>query len=183
MISLDADVFVWFVLCTYKTPAEVYLESCHDSKRLISIHRSAQKHIEAIPPLIAIHAMSGCDYVPSMFAIGKGTALAAGKLVQLQCRGHEDVPLSDVLLESGKFIERSYGQNENSSSKNRLQLWTKKTDGAKLLAKPPFLRSLPPTDEALNLNIKPAHFQAMMWNNCTSEKPPHIDLCAMSACC
>ena len=94
--------------------------------------------------------------------------------------GREDASLNDVLLESKRFVAKCYGQNETSSSKNRLLLWTKKTDGAKLSAKPPTLQSLPPSDEALQLNIKRAHFQAMMWNNCTSGKPPCIDPCNVS---
>lgn len=161
-------------------PAEVYMESFQDSKSLISIHKSVQQHIDVIPSLIAIHALSGCDSVPMMFGIGKAKALAAAKYVQLQYLGHEDASLNDVLLESKRFVAKCYGQNETSSSKNRLLLWTRKTDGAKLSAKPPTLRSLPPTDEALQLNIKRAHFQAMMWNNCTSGKPPRMDPCNVS---
>jgi len=46
-----------------------------------------------------------------------------------------------------------------------LSLWTK-TDSAKLTAKPLELRRLPPTDAVLELNIRRAHFQAMMWKQC-----------------
>ena len=62
----------------------------------------------------------------------------------------------------------------------RLTLWTKKTDRAKRSAKPPDLKSLPPTNEALELNILRAHFQAMMWNNCVSGCPPNEDPCLVS---
>ena len=55
-----------------------------------------------------------------------------------------------------------------------------KRDSAKLSAKPTTLRSLPLTDEALELNIKHAHFQATMWNNCTSLQQPQKDPCHMS---
>ena len=40
--------------------------------------------------------------------------------------------------------------------------WINKTDGAKLSAKPPTLKSLPHTDEALELNTKRAHFGVAM---------------------
>ena len=62
----------------------------------------------------------------------------------------------------------------------RLTLWTKKTDSAKLSAKPPDLKSLPPTNEALELNILRAHFQAMIWNNCVSGCSPNEDPCLVS---
>ena len=39
------------------------------------------------------------------------------------------------------------------------------------------LRNLPPTDEALELNIKRAHFVAIMWKNCVTGFPPDLDPC------
>ena len=53
----------------------------------------------------------------------------------------------------------------------------KKTDGVKLTAKPSQLRSLPPTDPALELNIKRVHFQAMMWHRCAYGHPPSENTC------
>ena len=38
-------------------------------------------------------------------------------------------------------------------------------------AQPPTLKSFPPTDEALELNIKRAHYQAMMWKKSISGQP------------
>ena len=57
----------------------------------------------------------------------------------------------------------------------RLLLWKKKTDAAKLSAKPPSLKSLPPTDEALTLNILRSHHQGMLWNHCVDGQLPDID--------
>ena len=59
----------------------------------------------------------------------------------------------------------------------RFTLWSKKTDGAKVTAKPPALKSLPPTNEALDVNIKRAHFQAIMWHNSVTGTPPPLDPC------
>ena len=54
----------------------------------------------------------------------------------------------------------------------------KKTDCAKLTAKPPPLRSLPSNDPAaLELNIKRAHFQEMMWHRCVDGHPPSENTC------
>jgi len=44
-------------------------------------------------------------------------------------------------------------------------------------AKPLTLRSLPPMDEALELNIKRAHFVAVMWKNCIGGILPELDPC------
>ena len=59
----------------------------------------------------------------------------------------------------------------------RLSLWMRKTDAAKLTAKPPVLCSLPPTDPALELNIKRAHYQEMMWHKCVDGQLPNKDPC------
>ena len=59
----------------------------------------------------------------------------------------------------------------------RYKIWCKKTDGAKLTAKPPALKSLPPTQAALDLNIKRAHYQAILWNNSVTGFPPSLDPC------
>ena len=56
-------------------------------------------------------------------------------------------------------------------------MWKKKTDAAKLSSKPPALCSLPPTDPALELNIKRAHFQAIWWINCIDRHPPPHNPC------
>ena len=42
-----------------------------------------------------------------------------------------------------------------------------------MTAKPPELRRLPPTDPALELNIKRAHFQAMLRFNSVKGYDPH----------
>ena len=51
----------------------------------------------------------------------------------------------------------------------------KKTDGAKLTSKTPSLKSLPPTDEALDLNILRAHLQAAYWHHSVSGELPMLD--------
>ena len=50
----------------------------------------------------------------------------------------------------------------------------KKTDCVKLTAKPPELQSSQPTDLALELNIRRAHFQAL-WHNCFDGRLPSKD--------
>ena len=74
-------------------------------------------------------------------------------------------------------MAKCFGLSETSSSKNRKTLWISKTDGAKKSAKPPTLKSLPPTDEALELNIKRAHFVAVTWKSCITGILPELDLC------
>ena len=72
-------------------------------------------------------------------------------------------------------MAKCYGQVETSSSKNRRTIWINKTDGAKKTAKPPALQSLPPTDEALEINIKRVHYMVILWKNCITGTPPELD--------
>ena len=51
------------------------------------------------------------------------------------------------------------------------------TDGAKKSAKPPALRSLLPTDEALEMNIQLAFYVAIMWENCVIVNPLQLNPC------
>ena len=47
-----------------------------------------------------------------------------------------------------------YGGSHDSSSQNRADIWKRRTASAKLTAKPIQLKSLPPSDPVLDLNIK-----------------------------
>ena len=70
-----------------------------------------------------------------------------------------------------------YGSDVSDSNKNRKNIWMRRTEGAKLSSKPPELRSLPPTDASLELNILRARFQRMIWGSSLEAHPPKLDPC------
>ena len=70
----------------------------------------------------------------------------------------EQADIDNVIDEGKIFVAACYGRIEASFSQNEQSLWMAKTEGAKLTAKPPSLKSLLLTDSALELNIKRAHF-------------------------
>ena len=74
---------------------------------------------------------------------------------------HTCLPLSHVMLAIKFFY--------------RLTLWMKKINSAKLTVKPTTLQSLPPTDEALDLNILPGHIQGAHWHYSVTGEPPKLD--------
>lgn len=112
-----------------------------------------------------------------LFGIGKGKALKAVEKVPLHLIGDKDSAMDLVIQEGKKFVASCYGQHDESSSKNRRSIWVNKTDGAKKSAKPPALKNLPPTNEALILNIKRAHYVAFMLQHCITGCPPVLDPC------
>lgn len=57
-----------------------------------------------------------------------------------------------------------------------LFLWKKKTDAVKISAKPRALKSLLPTDKALDLKSYCHHHQGVLPNQCLHECIPDVDL-------
>ena len=53
----------------------------------------------------------------------------------------------------------------------------KKTDSAKLTAEPTTLKHLPPTDEALDLNIFRGYIQGAHWHYSVTGEAPKLDKC------
>ena len=70
-----------------------------------------------------------------------------------------------------------YGQCSAGSSENRKTIWKRKPVSAKKWARPPALKSLPPTDEALKENIKRAHLTVALWKNCEPGSLPPMSPC------
>ena len=61
------------------------------------------------------------------------------------------------------------GQTINEILIIRETIWRRKTEGVKITLKPPCLRSLPPTDEALELNIKRVSIRDWFGNRAVME--------------
>lgn len=156
VLSEDTDVFV--LLCGHflerKWSSKIYMDPFSNENKIVSINKSVHSNKKVVPYLIALHALSGCDTVPMLFGIGKAKALKAVEKVPLQHIGDTNSTIDLVIQEGKRFVTKCYGQVNESSSKNRRSIWVSKTDGAKKSAKPPLLKNLPPTDEALELKIK-----------------------------
>ena len=59
----------------------------------------------------------------------------------------------------------------------RETIWRRKAEGVKITSKPPPLCSLPPKDEALELNIKRARYKKLVWESCLDGKSQNLDPC------
>ena len=91
--------------------------------------------------------------------------------------GNKKSVLKDVLKEEFEFVASCYGVKEIDFSKIRQSLWVKKTDELSRNSKPPSLKILPPTKEALELNIKRAHYTAILWNDSITGIMFNLDPC------
>ena len=180
IISSDTDAFV--LLCSNFlandwSSANIFMETFIDNSKLININKSVECNKDIVPSLVALHALTGCDSVPMMFGIGKAKGLKVLKETALTCVGKRSCAMKDVFDEGFKFVASCYNRKDPNSSKNRQSLWMMKTDGAHKGSSPPALKSLPPTNEALEMNIMRAHYTAILWNESVSGCMPNIDPC------
>ena len=152
------------------------MDALADDGKLISTNKSVAANRKVIPSLIALHALYGCDLV-SMFCIGKLKPMKAVNKVPLKYLRNVNANLEEVIPEEKKFVAKCYGQNQWTLFENRCTIWKNKTDGEKKSSNSPVLKSLPPTNEALEMNIKQAHNVAIMWKNCVTGNTPELNPC------
>ena len=176
---LSSDTVVFVLLCfhfaNHWAPKDVYMDPFSGGSKLISIKKSVNTKQHIMPSLVALHAISRCDTVPMIFGIGKVKSLKVFEKVPLVHIGEVNAELEEVIDEGKRFVAKCYGQVETSSSKNRQTIWINKTNGVKKTAKPPALQSLPPTDEALEINIKRAHYVTILWKTCITGTPHELE--------
>ena len=126
----------------------------------IDIGATAKQHADIAGQLLAAHALTGCDTVAFMWGIGKAKAvkvrLPGCKLLKM---GNTEISMDEVLLEATQFVARCYGcASSESMSATRYEVWISKTSMRKLTGAPK-LKSLLPTSEAFEQNVRRAHFQ------------------------
>ena len=90
--------------------------------------------------------------------------------------GKEETIESEYVRQAKSFVAACHGNMKSeSSSENRKMIWKRRADAAKLTSKPVVLKSLPPTDPVLELNIKRARYQRMIWGSSLQPDPPLSD--------
>ena len=128
VIADDTDVFV-LLLHHYQNEGftrAMFMTSPAQQRSTIDIKATVEKHQAIVPGLLAAHALSGCDTIPTYFGIGKGTVLkilnaAPDSLTMLDTL---DAPLSEVVHQSTKFIASCYSRIAgNDMSEIRYKVW------------------------------------------------------------
>ena len=118
---MNTDVFV--LLChSYhikQWKAELFMEGFKEGKNVISIKDSVKKHIDIIPQIMSMHAMTGCDSVPMMYGVGKKKALSIIKKSPLLHLGDQTANEDDFINECKNFVAACYNGKSISSTDNR----------------------------------------------------------------
>lgn len=179
VVADDTDVFLLLLYHYFEENLynEFTMRSPIQERSVIDIKATVEAHKPIIPGLLAAHALSGCDTVPTFFGIGK--AIALKKLIafpdSLSKMGCVDAQMSDVISEATGFITSCYNGKikANSMSEMRYKMWAAKFGNGVTTA--PKLPTLPPTTEAFAENVKRAHLQTVIWKSATSYDPPALD--------
>lgn len=143
----------------------------------VDIRATVQAHHNIIPSLLGVHALSGCDTVPTYYGIGKGTVLRALEAApdSLSSLGCLNAPLSDVIDQATQFIGSCYGKGikETTMSGFRYKVWAGKFGNTSSWT--PKIETLPPSTEAFTENVKSAHLQTSVWKAAVCSDPPAAD--------
>ncbi|KAG0719750.1 hypothetical protein GWK47_049874 [Chionoecetes opilio] len=151
------------------------MESTTETRTVIDIGATTKQHADIACQLLAAHALTGCDTVAFMWGIGKAKAV---KVLSSGCKllkiGNPDMAMDEVVQEATHIVARCYGcaSSENMSS-TRYEVWIGKTSKRKVTSIPK-LKSLPPTSEAFEENVKRAHYQVCTWKAALEKNPPHL---------
>ena len=141
-----------------------------DKSRYIPVHSVSQAIGSSLcSSLPGFHALTGCDSTSSFYGIGKKKAwnvieknsefqAALGQLGQA-------IPLSKRLQNAyEKIVCRFYTSAPKSGTTvNSVRHWL-------FCQKPYTNENLPPTHDSLNMHIKRANFQSMVWTRCLQPK-------------
>ena len=82
VLSNGTDVFVflcWHTLKLNWSSLQLYMAKFAEDTKWISINKSVTENSEILPSITDVHVLTGCDYVPMMFGVGKLTALKIAK--------------------------------------------------------------------------------------------------------
>ena len=90
------------------------MDAFKDDSKLISINKSIAANGNVIPSLVALHVLSGCNFMPMMFGLVKLKALKAVSKLPLREIGNADANLEDEIRERKQFVAKCHGRNQLS---------------------------------------------------------------------
>ena len=168
VVSDDTDVFVLLLHFYHEETftANILMEATSEERTVVSIGETVKLHESIVPYVLAVHAISGCDFVSSFFNLGKKSMLNVLKKFPLNFLGELNCAREVIFKEAKAFIAACYGvRGLDDFSTIRYKCWKTKTLKGNLSTRFK-LCTLPPTNEVTELHILRAHFQAMSWKQC-----------------
>ena len=87
----------------------VFLEGAGSNRNVTDIGKTAEKHEDVAPYLLAAYVLSGCDRVPKLYGLGKKSVCSLLQKYPLQILGAANADISDVIQGGKTFIAAHYG--------------------------------------------------------------------------
>jgi hypothetical protein len=162
----DTDVLVILVAFYPQLSRELWMKAgTSKHRRYIAVHE-IECNDGVRDSLLGFHAITGCDTVSQFFGISKKSAWKVFShmphlLLQL---GVAHSPGARVLAKAEEFVCRLYDPTSATKSIHT-QRCSQFRKGKGILD------NLPPTQDALLLHIRRAHYQALVWRNSTVANP------------
>ncbi|MES9884700.1 MAG: hypothetical protein ABW185_27970 [Sedimenticola sp.] len=173
IVSDDTDIFALLVFFCWKWKSTSQISMKKGDGRVIDINATAEKLGAKSSQLLALHALSGCDTVSYLFGKGKTSAvtLMLKNEVGLELLGEEDTSSENLLTIGHRFVGLLYKAKAPPASMNDLRhsIFVSKRSTPKI-------KSLPPTDAALDEHIKRAHLQTQIWKASDKLSPPDVNI-------
>ena len=173
VLADDNDIFVLLIFFIWKWKADIQVTMKKTDGTVIDINKSASNLGRSANRLLALHALTGCDSTSYPYRKGKVTALKQLKSDEskdLECFGEISTDKKDLIAAGRRFFCRLYGQKQTTTmNKLRYKLFAGKKSTPKV-------KTLPPTDEALEAHILRAHLQVMIWKSADRNHPPAVDI-------
>ncbi|KAI4813333.1 hypothetical protein KUCAC02_024665 [Chaenocephalus aceratus] len=154
----DTDVLLLLLVFANQLSQEVWMKAGTAKKpRDIKVHQITLPN-EMLDGLLAFHAITGCDTTSQFTGIGKRTAWKVFQQYPhlLHNFGEDEVPSTTSLSLAEQFVCKLYDlkSTSNSIQEVRCALFRK------LKAN---VDTLPPTEDALSMHLKRAHYQTKVW--------------------
>jgi hypothetical protein len=175
VVADDTDIFALLVFFCWKWKGQytAQISMRKSDGRVIDINATAKKLGHKSLQLLAVHAITGCDTVSYLFGKGKASAVSTMTKheVGMEVLGEQEASLCDVITAGHKFVSILYKEKQMHTSMNQLRhtIFMSKKDTPKI-------KSLPPTDPALDEHIKRAHLQTMLWKAADQPEPPIVNI-------
>lgn len=109
ILSRQALVLANYFCSIENTPITILMEGTHSRRTVISMGKTARKHHDIIPSLLAAHALTGCDSACGLFRTGNKTAVKVMQQTKLTATGDVNASLDDGFTEATEFTGLCYG--------------------------------------------------------------------------
>jgi len=162
----DTDVLIMLLVFSNQLSQEVWMKAGTSKKpRYIKVHEIRLPN-DIRDGLLAFHSVTGCDTTSQFTGIGKKTAWKVFKQCPqlLHQLGHESEPSPETMTSVEHFVCRLYDPNTTGNSIQQIRC----SKFRKLNAN---IDTLPPTKDALQLHIKRANYQTLVWKQCLNTHP------------